>query len=811
MPESVQTQTLLSGKLIGQPLRNSNGIRCCPAIEEETGKQYIAKIISIPASQAQADALLLSGAYKTEDEVLEYFRSQAEDLVQEARYLSELSAEYSFVPFQKWEVLSMPDGIGFRVILLSDFHQNIQQKNSKSWTHLDAINMCLDVCTVLETCRQTGYIYANLKPSNIFVCNDGRYCIGDFGMIPLASLKYASLPEKYRSDYTPPEISDAYASINETIDTYALGLFLYQLYNGSMLPQPNTDGSLPYPQYADYELAQIILKACNANPAARFSSPAEMANALVGYMQKIGVNDVPIIPVAAVQEASAKVVENFMTEEENDAQFDALLAAVPEIRSVEEQTYDTQHTSDSSVEDMLAHADDLISHVLPEPVVAPSVIDVPIPAPLDLGKTDEQPIAEDMPLFDPIIELPEKEEPIPQLSEIQAAEPAAEENENDALAQPESSAKKKPFIFIGVACGILALLLTAFLLFYNLYYLQNIDDILIDVQGSTVNITIVSDIRDDLLSVVCVDTYGTTQSPAIHNGKVTLTGLDPNMQYRIYVQISGTHKLTGKTSTIFTSTAHTHIREFTAECGRLDGDAVLTFLAEGQGVPAWTIRYSAEGEPEKEISFPGNTVTLHSLTIGKEYTFRLIPQGDYTIDGIDEIKYTVQKIVIAENLSVVAGTENSITVQWNLPAGVQSQLWVVRCYNDSGYEKTVETDNTQFTFTDLDLTTGYTIIVSAKNMTKSATITVPADPVFVSGFATDESKSAKVKLTWTSTRAVGKWTVSYRIDGAEAVTVTATENAVTLPRTPGCIYFVNITAENTNLFGGYYEFTASMK
>ena len=54
--------------------------------------------------------------------------------------------------------------------------------------------------------------------------------------------------------------------------------------------------ALPPPAYADYEMAEIILKAAAFRPQDRWQSPEEMGQALVSYMQRNPVNDAIIAP-----------------------------------------------------------------------------------------------------------------------------------------------------------------------------------------------------------------------------------------------------------------------------------------------------------------------------------------------------------------------------------------------------------------------------------------------------------------------------------------------------------------------------------
>ena len=64
MSELKLVSPLLDGFVMGNPMSSHDGIDCCPAMKENSDEKYIVKIISVPASQVQLDALLLTGAYK---------------------------------------------------------------------------------------------------------------------------------------------------------------------------------------------------------------------------------------------------------------------------------------------------------------------------------------------------------------------------------------------------------------------------------------------------------------------------------------------------------------------------------------------------------------------------------------------------------------------------------------------------------------------------------------------------------------------------------------------------------------------------
>jgi len=303
---------LLDNYMMGEAISEKLGIRCCPALERNQQTKCIVKIISTPATQSQLDALLLSGAYTDAQSALNYFQTVADGIADEAKILHRLSQLEGFFSYLNWQIVPMTDGVGFDVYTLSEYRKTLfKLLKGDNLTHLAALNLGLDMCTALAVCRRIGYLYVNLKPENIYLSDNNTWKIGDIGFVRLDSLKYASLPERYRSEYTAPEIEDAFAALNTTLDVYALGIILYRIFNGNQLPANlgNSDNAplLP-PDYADYEMSEIILKACDPDPEKRWQDPIEMGQALVSYMQRNDVNDTPIVPAPIIVEPTPAAV-----------------------------------------------------------------------------------------------------------------------------------------------------------------------------------------------------------------------------------------------------------------------------------------------------------------------------------------------------------------------------------------------------------------------------------------------------------------------------------------------------------------------
>lgn len=309
--------SMLDDYIIGNPIGNRFGISCSPAIRKDNDQKYIVKKISIPQSHTQLDALLITGAYKDAASAKIYFGEQAEEIVSEVQFLQKMSRIEGFVPYLNYQTVPMGDQMpGYYVYLLSTYKLSLERYiSSRNVTHLDAVNLGIDMCAALSACRREGKMYVDLKPSNIFISSKKGFKIGDIGFAPLNSLKFFFLQEKYRSPYTAPEMQDDFASLNETVDTYALGMILYQIFNNGKLP--SDPQNLVPPMNGDEQIRRIIMKAIDPDPTKRWKDPAQMGQILVLYMQRNSINNVPIMtPEVSEPVVEEKIVEPIPAAEE---------------------------------------------------------------------------------------------------------------------------------------------------------------------------------------------------------------------------------------------------------------------------------------------------------------------------------------------------------------------------------------------------------------------------------------------------------------------------------------------------------------
>lgn len=817
MPEAIHISPLLDNMILGEAISDHNGIRCYPVMHVQTNDKYILKVISVPSSKTKLDALLLTGALENEDAAKDYFMQRTKELTEELDNLQQLSRQEGFLPCAGYQVVPMEDSVGFDIYILSTYRRTLERHMSKQpMTQLDALNLGLDLCSALTACRRNGYMFANLKPSNVYLNDNGEYRISDLGLIDLKTLKYATVPEHYLSSYTAPEISDPFAPLNETMDVYAAGMILYSIYNGGVLPEDKTT-SLSAPAYADAALSEIILKACAVNLEDRWQDPAQMGQMLVGYMQQNGAFDIPVVPVVPEPEPELEVVDETEIPEfsensnyENisiddmieiidtidETPAEGLQEEIPEEEIISEEPQEDiteqpeaeaeQEPYDGiteEVNDILSQADMLANAEVPEPVVAPAPEDMMLPEiPEILPSSNEENTLTDNTEDDTTMKM--------------------EDYLSDPYFSEEEPKRPSHWIRNTVIIVLLLLLLGGGIVFYTMYVAKSVEQLNVTGTGDELTVSVLSDADENLLSVSCINTE--TQvviTVPVSNGKAEFTGLNPSSKYSIVVNISGLHVLTGNTETEYSTPAETTIVQYDVEIGETAGTVKIKFAVNGPDSENWTFTYNAEGQQPVTQAVTGHSFTLKGLKENEKYTGILEPEKNLMITEPLQITFTASELIRAKDLKIVSCFNGSLSAQWTAPESIAVESWYARCYNDN-YDQTINVKNTTATFNGLNSEEGFTVEVWANGQTAKQTKIVGANSITVQSFSAELTGPGTIDLSWqATTQPQGGWVVSYWVNDSENVfeyTTTAT-SAVIAPVAPGCKYTFTVSAADAEI------------
>lgn len=797
---------LLDGMTMDEVLAEREGCSCY-ALHDGGGKHYVLKVLSVPSSEKKVRALILSGAYPDEAAVHQYYTGVAEDIRRELEIGKRLAASGNFAGALGCQPEPKESGVGFDVYILCPRNISLSRfLDSNAITNLRAVNLGIDLCDALNTCRSAGFLFENLKPENVFLTSTGRFLLGDLGLAPLEDLQYASVPEDYLGAYAAPELFEITASPNTTVDLYSLGMLLYRIYNGGHGPfeDENTEGAmadklrltgkpLPTPIYADYELSAIILKACAAKPEERFQTPEEFKQALILYMQRNEVSDTLIVPpIIASNEPLAPEEEEaedgdsepirMTNADELDENFRHSFA--PDLSGAG-TTADIDEQLESELAETARESENTSAPAAPtpeatdepaepfEPFKTPEAEPAELPADDDRDP-DQLDLDELLASVAEVVGLrPDEEEPPePQPEPKPESKPEAHTYIDEASPRKKPESKKMRKSKVINVCIILALLLAIAAVAYFLiswYFVEAEGLQVLTCTTDTLTVELNSADSQSSFTLTCTDKRGTSYPASVSGNQYTFTGLTENTLYTIEISAAGHHALSPSsvsTHNIATPEA-TEITAFTASPGEADGEVVLNLEHLGPAPSVWTLHYVKEdGTGENTLTFEGTSVLIANLQTEQTYIFTLSGTDSIYLSGATELRYEVLPLVQADKLNVSEIVGNDVTVTWQSTAATPAE-WQVQCEAEGMETLQATVTETTCSFSLPDLSRNYTFTISAQGMSEPAVLTLPADPIVMDTLKAVASADGSVTVTWSTSSGTpaGGW---YVVFGADA-------------------------------------------
>ena len=290
------------------------------------------KAITIPSSPEELQSVLDEDGLDRQG-ASSYFRETVVALNREIALMNKVKGHSNIVSYEDHDVIEHTDGIGWDILIRMELLTPISQyfKQFDTIPRQAVLRLGIDLCRALEVCEKYSIIHRDIKPANIFISDTGDFKLGDFGVARTASASTGASTFAGTVNYMAPEVfrREKYTA---SVDTYSLGLVMYQLLNANRMPfyppypQPLTalakerahdrrlaGEPLPNPVNASGPLADILRKACAPVPADRFASPTEMRLALEAVLR--GASDaapaaqVPAADAAATVAAAPKAPE----------------------------------------------------------------------------------------------------------------------------------------------------------------------------------------------------------------------------------------------------------------------------------------------------------------------------------------------------------------------------------------------------------------------------------------------------------------------------------------------------------------------
>ena len=596
-----------------------------------------------------------------------------------------------------------------------------QRGGALTWK--ETVHFATQILSALQHAHSKGIIHRDVKPSNIYLNAQGHFLLGDLGIAKIDDLKYCTMPESMLSSYSAPELFSLLGTIEPTTDIYSVGLILYRIFNGNHAPfeDENTSAkaadrrrvtgeALPVPMYADYEISEIILKACAFQPADRYQSPQELKDALVEYMKRNQVDDTLIVPPIAGEHEPVDLTQEEEIEPVQFADTDSLPEDFKENFSPDTQMLNS-----------------LIDSVHKEAQKDPEGYG--ISGSLEPDEEDDAPL--------------------------------------DDSGAPKKRRKKSRWLPIALLliAGIGAAVYFFIIAPSNLH----INEItLVDTGTDYLTVQVDSGEKEGSFQVVCSDTYGNKFHQSFQaKTDLTFSGLVPGTQYTVTVEPQNGETPTGNYTLMATTLAQTEILSFTATPVSVTQAELNLIILDGPDPGSWTVSYAAEGQEAQTATFSGHSTVIAGLASGTEYTFTLQePENTKLIGQTSATFSTVPTVSIVPPLSVAISSSSAI-LSWDIE-GDAPESWTVTITGPNDYSDTQIVSTPSVTFEGLTPGETYEIIISTPTMLQSVSTSITPNITKLSSFTADVDGEDLV-LDWTCEvdPAEPGWTLEAKVAGID--------------------------------------------
>lgn len=700
--------------------RGGTAVYCVKSTKSE--QLYILKHISVPETQRQVDALIFTGAAADKDAAQVYYQQVVSDYQAELEQLEALANSPNLDSFHSYEIRPKEDGVGFDVFLLAEYRTTLESYLAENeMTQSSAVNLAIDLCSALLDLRAAGLIHRDVKPSNIYLSSQGHFMLGDMGIAKVEDLKYCSMPEAMLSPFSAPELFELMANVNETVDLYAVGLILYRIYNGNHAPLEDektsaktadklriTGQELPAPMFADYEMAEILHKACAFKPEDRYQNPEEMKQAFVEYMMRNQVGEAPISPPIVAdespvaQDAAEETVEpvQFANSEELDENFRLNFSPDNEmLNALIESVHRDLEGSDGSED----------------------------------GEEDE-----------------------------------AAAHQPHTVRKRKKAARWLPTVLVVVL--VLALAAGAVWFFFIRTGTLTIDGMeALERTVDSLTVQISTDEAPGTFEVVCTDAYGNVLRQAYTGDANTFTDLASGTQYTISVEGLDREKIAGVAEILVSTKTTTDLISFTVTRATVS-EAELSFIVDGTEPEEWSVSYGPVGQEPKTKVFTGHSVVLTGLDPDTEYAVTLLDPDDIHLTGENTLTCRTLPSVKIDGDIEVTPSDGKATLVWPF-TGDAPASWNVVCTGTDGYNVTKTVAENTVVLEDLTAGVTYTVLITSDSMIEAVQATFTPNALSIQQLTAEPNETGGVDVQWVCEAASDEvqWLVTYSMTGAESM------------------------------------------
>ena len=141
----------------------------------------------------------------------------------------------------------------------------------------DAVRLGAELSSALMALEAKKLVHGDIKPENVMVADNGSFMLSDFAIKRCLQKAGANLFGSMSTDFEAPEVQGEEKSYTNLSDIYSLGVLMSYVANDCALTM---SGKPEEVEGLDPKLAEIIKKAADPDPQARYQTAAELNKAI---------------------------------------------------------------------------------------------------------------------------------------------------------------------------------------------------------------------------------------------------------------------------------------------------------------------------------------------------------------------------------------------------------------------------------------------------------------------------------------------------------------------------------------------------
>ena len=222
----------------------------------------------------------------------QYFDSGLQKMMNESRLLARFTDQTNIV-----QVLDCIEENGTAYIIMELLRGETVQSvltRERKLSLERTMQIILPILQALETIHRTGLVHRDISPDNIFVCDDGKVKLLDFGAARIATGQdHKTLSVMLKKGFAPIEQYSSHGKQGPFTDVYAVCATMYKMLTGvtpeSSLDRMGQDTMRPLSEFADVPdpVAKVVQRGMEVEASERIQIAGELYNRLQRALQDV--------------------------------------------------------------------------------------------------------------------------------------------------------------------------------------------------------------------------------------------------------------------------------------------------------------------------------------------------------------------------------------------------------------------------------------------------------------------------------------------------------------------------------------------